>query len=191
MKPFTCKFCKKAFTGSSNCKIHERIHTGEKPYTCKYCNKGFSQLSDCKIHERTHTGVKPFTCKFCKKAFTGSSNCKIHERIHTGEKPYTCKYCNKCFRQLSNCRRHEQKHAKDSSLKRKQHGQNLKLRIHLQEPTTTLASKVSGMLMSSTEEDLSQVESLTCWICQKEFSREACLIQHYDDHMRYSQTTRM
>ena len=78
------------------------------------------------------------------------------------------------------------KHAKDSSLKRKQHGQNLKLRIHLQEPTTTHASKKAGMLVSSTEENLSQVESLTCWICEKEFSREPFLIQHYDDHMRYS-----
>jgi len=30
---------------------------------------------------------------------------------------------------------------------------------------------------------LSQVESLTCWICLKEFSSEACVIQHYNEHM--------
>ena len=189
--PYSSKHCNKSFSRSSVCK--ERSHTGVKLFTCKFCKKCFNQPSHCKKHERTHTGTgkKPYTCKHCKKGFSQSLNCKIHEGTHTGEKPYTCKHCNKGFRQLSNCRRHEQKHAKDSSLKRKQHGQNLKLTIPLQEPTTTHARKKSGMLMSSTEENLSQVESLTCWICQKEFSREPCLIQHYDDHMRYSQTTRM
>ena len=40
------------------------------------------------------------------------------------------------------------------------------------------------MLSSLTEENLSQVESLTCWICLKEFSSKACIIEHYDKHMR-------
>ena len=152
-------------------------------YSCKHCNKWFSRSSICKEHERTHTGVKPYTCKHCKKCFSQSGNCKRHERTHTGVKPYTCKHCNKCFRQSSSRKRHEEKHTKDSSLKSIQHGPNLKLRGHLQEPTSTQDSIKSGMF-SSTEENLSQVESLTCWICQKEFSRGACLMQHYDDHMR-------
>jgi len=81
---------------------------------------------------------------------------------------------------------HEEKHAihVDSSLKRNQRGQNRKLRRHLEEPTTTQGSKKYGKLFSSTAENLSQVESLTCWICQEEFSNETCLIHHYDDHMR-------
>ena len=183
-KPYTCKHCKKCFSELGNCKRHELTHTGVKSYTCKYCKKCFSQSSDCKIHERTHTGEKPYTCKHCKKCFSEFGNCKRHETTHTGEKPFTCQHCNKCFSQSSSCKRHEEKHTTDSSLKPNQHGPKLNLRRHLQEPTTTQDSIKSDMLFTSTEENLSQVESLTCWICQEEFSRETCLMQHYDDHMR-------
>ena len=56
LKRYACKYCKKCFNRSKDCKDHERIHTGEKPYTCKHCNESFSQSSNCKTHERTHTG---------------------------------------------------------------------------------------------------------------------------------------
>ena len=153
-----------------------------KPYACKHCKKSFSQSSNCKQHERTHTGEKPYTCKHCKKRFKQFKTCKEHERIHTGVKPYTCKHCKKCFSQSSNCKRHEENHAVDRPLK---HKQCFEVKIHLQkqEPSTH-SGKKSCMLLSSTEENLSQVESLTCWICQEEISSEACLIQHYNDHMR-------
>ena len=128
--------------------------------------------------------MKSYTCKYCEKCFSCSSDCKKHERIHTGLKPYTCKHCKKCFNQSSTCKRHEEKHAIDSSFKRKQHDQYLKLGRHLQGPSTAQGSKKSRMLFSFTEENSSQVESLTCWICQEEFSSEACILQHYDDHMR-------
>ena len=180
VKPYTCKQCKKCFSRLENYKRHERTHTGMKLYTCKYCKKSFIRSSDCTKHERTHTGVKPYTCKHCNKCFNELGNCKRHERTHTGVKPYTCKHCNKCFSQSSSRKRHEEKHAVDSSLKSNRHGPNLKLR----EPTTTQDSIKSSKLFSLTQENLIQVESLTCWICQEEFSRKTCLVQHYDDHMR-------
>ena len=153
------------------------------PYTCKNCDMRFSNSSACKQHERIHTREKPYTCKHCNKCFSNSSNCTKHEQIHTGEMSYTCKHCRKTFSQLPSCKKHEESHARASSLKRKQHDQYFKPRRDLQEPAATLSGKKSCMLSSLTEENSSQVESLTCWICLKEFSSEACVIQHYDEHM--------
>ena len=184
MKSYTCKYCEKCFCNLSNCKQHQRIHTGEKPHTCKHCKKCFRHLSACKEHERTHTGEKPYACKYCKKGFTQSSHCKRHERTHTGEKPYTCKYCKKSFTKLSNCKKHEERHARAGSLKQRQHDQCVKSRRDFQVSVATLGGKKSCVLASLTEENSSQVESPTCWICLKEFSSEACVIQHYDEHMR-------
>ena len=183
-KPYTCKHCKKSFSYSTACKQHERTHTGEKPYTCKHCEKSFRDPSTYKRHERIHTGEKPFTCKHCKKSFRQLSTCKRHERTHTGEKPYTCKHCEKSFGLLSHCRQHEKRHARAGSLEQTQLDQCSKSRRDLQESAATLGDKKSCVLSSLTEENSSQVESLTCWICQKEFGSEACVIQHYDEHMR-------
>ena len=183
-KPYSCKHCKKSFSHLSNCKEHERTHTGEKPYTCKHCKKSFCQLSHCTQHEWTHTGEKPYTCKRCTKCFRYSSARKRHERTHTGEKPYTCKHCKKSFSQSSTCKQHEERHERASSFKQKHHDQCLKPRRDLQESAATLGGKESCVLSSLTEENPSQVESLTCLICLKEFSSEACVIQHYDEHIR-------
>ena len=72
----------------------------------------------------------------------------------------------------------------DRFLKRNQDDQSDRnVRSNLQEPTATQGGKKSCMLLSVTEENSIQVESLTCWICQEEFSSRACLIKHYDDHM--------
>ena len=182
-----CEHCSKFFNTLSAFKQHERTHTGEKPYQCRHCKKCFSQLGDCRRHERTHTGEKPYQCRHCKKCFNVSSNCKQHERTHTGEKPYTCKHPNQCFRRSSTHKpeKREGNHEIDSFLKRKQDDQYRNLRLsNLQEPTTTQGGKKSGILLSLTEENSSQVESLTCWICQEEIISETCLIKHYDDHMR-------
>ena len=71
-----------------------------------------------------------------------------------------------------------------SSLKQKEHDHCFKSRGDLQEPAATLSGKKTCMLSSLTEEKSSQVESLTCWICLKESDSEACVMEHYNEHMR-------
>ena len=94
-------------------------------------------------------------------------------------KPYKCKHCNTSFNRFLVCKRHEKIHTREKSLKRKQYGKCFQQERHLKEQTATHGGKKSRMLSSLTE-----VESLTCWICKEEFSREACIVQHYEDHMK-------
>ena len=58
-----------------------------KPHQCEYCDEWFYWLSDCKRHERVHSGVRPYKCKYCDKCFKQPKHCKEHERTHTWEKP--------------------------------------------------------------------------------------------------------
>ncbi|KAL9972390.1 hypothetical protein ACROYT_G018677 [Oculina patagonica] len=158
--------------------------TGEMAYQCKYCGRFFSNFSACIQHEETHNKMKPYACKHCSKCFSKSSNRNKHERTHSGVKPYECKHCKKRYKHLLYCKQHEQRHAEDSSLNCRRNDKHVSnSERHLNEQTTTQI-ETSCMFVSTTEENLGQVESLTCWICQEEFSSKACIIQHYDDHMR-------
>lgn len=53
-KTYSCEFCERVFSCSSNLKRHKSMHTGLKPYSCCYCGKDFSNSSNRRKHERTH-----------------------------------------------------------------------------------------------------------------------------------------
>jgi len=108
----------------------------------------------------------------------------------TNELTLESKHCKKRFSRLLICKEHEGRHVRGTYFGREQHEQRFQVKRHHLESSSTLGVKKCGLLFSSltAEENSRHVESLTCWICQKEFSSEACLIQHYDDHIRINQT---
>ena len=83
-KPFSCRYCEKAFTSKQNLQRHTLLHTGEKPsdrpYHCDFCEKSFFTRTDLAKHRRIHTGEKPYACPECDSRFSQSSTLYKHLR---------------------------------------------------------------------------------------------------------------
>ena len=45
-----CNMCGKRFITPSKLHRHMLSHTGERPYTCQFCQRQFSQSSNMKLH---------------------------------------------------------------------------------------------------------------------------------------------
>ncbi|XP_055726080.1 zinc finger and SCAN domain-containing protein 5B-like isoform X1 [Salvelinus fontinalis] len=85
---------------ASELKVPLKAHTGERQHRCPVCSKYFLKTSNLKIHQRIHTGEKsihtgensfhtgekPYQCKDCGKCFIRMGNLTEHMRIHTGQK---------------------------------------------------------------------------------------------------------
>ncbi|KAF7690648.1 hypothetical protein HF521_012452 [Silurus meridionalis] len=112
---YPCLYCEKSFTGHSNLRRHQRIHTEEKLHHCLECGMRFKQQSHLRTHQSIHTGEKLYHCSDCGKSFGRSSSLKQHQRVHTGEKPYRCSECGKSFGHSSSLQHHQRIHTGEKS----------------------------------------------------------------------------
>lgn len=78
-----CHLCTMTYYYKSNLSFHiKTVHFKKFPFSCTWCRKAFSRSGNYRLHMRTHTGERPYQCKSCGKAFTSSSNYKRHLKCH-------------------------------------------------------------------------------------------------------------
>ncbi|XP_030374668.1 zinc finger protein 28-like isoform X2 [Scaptodrosophila lebanonensis] len=58
--------------------VLERAEEGGIRYNCKYCGKRFTKPSNCRAHERVHTGERPFICEICDVSFKWKQSLQRH-----------------------------------------------------------------------------------------------------------------
>ena len=127
-RPFSCRFCGKAFALKSNLNDHEKVHTDDRQFHCLLCSKRFITAAALRAHVSRHnskscgvTQSQPkvvsdsvasecLTCGTCNKKFWSIVALRQHSAVHSSVRSFVCKTCGKCFKYSSNLYAHRRLH---------------------------------------------------------------------------------
>ena len=131
-RPFSCRFCNKAFAVKSNLNDHEKVHTNDRQFPCLLCSKRFITAAALRAHASHHISCKTselaqslslvfsdnsysvtserLTCDTCNKEFSSIAALSQHDAVHSSVRSFECKTCGKCFKYASNLYAHRRLH---------------------------------------------------------------------------------
>ncbi|ABN66323.2 Strongly-conserved Zn-finger binding protein (TFIIIA) [Scheffersomyces stipitis CBS 6054] len=138
-----------------------------KKYLCDFegCTKAYAKPSLLEQHKRSHTNERPYKCSSpdCGKSFMRQSHLDAHLLSHAdnGTKPYHCSVCGKGVNSLQHLKRHEITHTKSFVCTHEGCSESFYKHQSLRHHILSVHER-----------------TLSCSICNKNFSRPYRLAQH-------------
>lgn len=77
---FTCLYCRKTFTTSSDLNRHMDFHEDLRPYKCEFCDYCSRTNSQLKVHMMRHQGIKQYPCDACDYFAVTQSDLNRHKK---------------------------------------------------------------------------------------------------------------
>ena len=161
-----CKVCSESFPDPINMEHHVRIHDPAKPFACGQCTYRFDRESEMVAHTAVHTErrsgcgrlTSPYQCGVCFQIFSDRGKRSRHMKSHDVSRPISCPHCTYRFPNKSRLTEHVSK-------------------FH---PPHLAAAPVAVAAAAAAAPQL----NLRCLWCWQQFSDEASLERHLEQHRR-------
>lgn len=139
----------------------QKLTETTEPLTCVHCKSSFNSHLDYGLHSSTHNRNSSFSCHLCDFLTTKSSAFKKHIKTHD---KYKCKSCNTVLKTRLIAYIHFTRHQDQELVQCDICGKSVK-KPYLNNHRTYHTKRSQN--------------AVKCTICDKEYSRERYLLQHY------------
>ena len=174
---FSCEFCKREFTQTSNLSVHLKTkHEFNEVHFCYECDtpNPFGSKSDFLHHKKIHAQNKPFKCDLCEIGFDNLRQLRRHKHSHKSQETdgsalkgesHKCDICEKEFAWKNNLNRHKLAAHKGKEKSVTKHSKNRKENDSKDElKTKSLQGKVKKYKCDVCKKSFGMKSTLTCHI---------------------------